>query len=401
MISAAVGLAAAAAAAGARQAYVMLSGWALYPQLSRQSPIAHALADIAQARVAGIVYGTLGIPPWIRKNRNIPDTFDPNEYNSRLFAMARDAGATLWLQLRYYDNWVRANGQERNITAPEISSDATLRGAFVSAAMESVDAYAEAFPGGCTIILGEEETPYHARLGSGLFWAGQSLWDQSPKKGAGEHLSQNRTVEDNFIQQYASVNSILISAIRKKHASCRIGLHIGHFPLYQKIGGRSEYGIALSEMPRVDFTFYDLYEKVSPNEADFADKLSTRVALLKQMGQNVYYLAQLHTTNAFGHGGGRTPSAAAIDRTVALAERLGVAGMGYYTKNAAPTMCGTGQAANDNNPPPKRRIRAVCDPVEDRDPLDPNLQGQKMVYDGSPVRWRYGLDKLQGFLGAR
>ena len=100
MISAAVGLAAAAAAAGARQAYVMLSGWALYPQLSRQSPIAHALADIAQARVAGIVYGTLGIPPWIRKNRNIPDTFDPNEYNSRLFAMARDAGATLWLQLR-------------------------------------------------------------------------------------------------------------------------------------------------------------------------------------------------------------------------------------------------------------------------------------------------------------
>ncbi|MFT4097317.1 MAG: hypothetical protein QM651_09335 [Rhodoblastus sp.] len=392
---------ASSAAAAGRQAYVMLSGWGLYPPASRQSPIAGAMSDIAKAHVAGIVYGTLGVPPWIRKNRDVPDAFDPNAYNSQLFSLARSEGATLWLQLRYYDNWVQVNGQGRNITAPEITNDGAMRNAFVAAAMETIGAYAEAFPRDCTIILGEEETPYHARLGGGLFWAGEQLWDQSVKKGPGEHLSPSRTIEENFVRQYASVNSILISAIRKQHASCRIGLHIGHYPLYQKLDGKSEYALALSSMPRIDFTFYDLYQKVSPNEADFVDKLSKRVAILKQMGQNVYYLAQLHTTNAFGHGGGRTPSAAGIDRTVALAERLGVSGLGYYTKNAAPTMCGAGQAANENEPPPTARFTAKCDPTEDGNPLDPNARGQNMVFDGSPARWRYGLGKLQGFLGAR
>jgi hypothetical protein len=44
---------------------------------------------------------------------------------------------------------------------------------------------------------------------------------------------------------------------------------------------------------------------------------------------------------------------------------------------------------------------AGCNPSEDADPLDPNLEGRKMVFDNALARWRYGLAKLDRFLGAQ
>ncbi len=123
--------------------------------------------------------------------------------------------------------------------------------------------------------------------------------------------------------------------------------------------------------------------------------------MLKQLGQKVYYLAQLHTTNAFGHGGGRTPSAQQIERTLSLARTLGVDGFGYYTKNAMPTVCTkeSMQRGYWESPqgPPKRISTDGCNPDEDLRPLDPNLSGQQMVYQNSLGRWQFGISKLIEF----
>jgi len=134
-----------------------------------------------------------------------------------------------------------------------------------------------------------------------------------------------------------------------------------------------------------DFTLYDLYEKVSRTDADFREKLVTRVKLLKELGQPVYYLAQLHTTNNFGAGGGRTLSAKQIEDIYQLARELGVDGFGYYSKNAVPTACTATASAKG------------CDPEEDGSRLDPNTTAQNMVWQSSPKRWEFGLSRLIAF----
>src|SRR5947199_10399887 len=77
-----------------RQAYVMISGWGLYPALDSpadpaSSTLRSTLSDLGKSGVSGIVYGTLGVPPQIRKKAKLPDDFDPNAYNQALFQLAK------------------------------------------------------------------------------------------------------------------------------------------------------------------------------------------------------------------------------------------------------------------------------------------------------------------------
>lgn len=368
------------AATAAEQHYVMISGWGLYPDPASAS-LQTALSEIGKAHVSGIAYGTLGVEPRIRAKARLNADFDPNTYNRSLFALAKVRNANLWLQLRYYDNWIG----NANLTAPGILSNPASAKTFLQSAMASVRTYAEAYPNACTIILGEEETLYHAKGGGGLFWAGQQLWDASAKLTGDQALRHSASLDEWFVDQYTGITRLLMQQIRSDYPHCRVGLHIGHEPLYQNIGDTPIYGVILRKLqPLVpDFTFYDLYEKISKTDADFRDKLIARVKLLKALGQPVYYLAQLHTTNAFGAGGGRTPSAGEIEETANLARQLGVDGFGYYTKNAIPTKCMESTAG-----------QAGCNAREDRNPLDPNATGQNMVWQSSPRRWQFGLSKL-------
>jgi hypothetical protein len=380
-----------ASAGTARRAYVMISGWALYPSLQASPAIETVLATLARDHIAGIVYGTLGIAPRIRAKAHLVPDFDPNTYNQALFKLARSRKADLWLQLRYYDNWVSAAGEPAaNLTAPRILSDAAVERSFLASAMDAVRPYAEAWPRSCTIILGEEETLYHAKDGGGLFWAGQSQWDASPKLESGQYLKHSAALDEQFVATFAGINRLLIRRIRNHYPACRVGIHIGHAPLYQLLVGKPVYQLILQKLQPLtpDFTFYDLYDKISKTEAGFRAKLTDRIKLLHDLGQPVYYLAQLHTTNDFGAGGGRTPSAAQIDATFQLARQLGVEGFGYYTKNAVPTFCTASTAASS----------ARCDAAEDASPLDPNTTAQNMVWESSPRRWEYGLSRLVNFL---
>lgn len=374
----------------------MISGWGLYPPLrSPDDPAAsalrNALSSLGKNGVSGIVYGTLGVAPRIRAKARLSPDFDPNAYNRDLFMLARERKADLWLQLRYYDDWVSAAGSApANLTAPQVLSDPAIERAFMQSAMAAVRVYAEAFPGACVVILGEEETMYHSMEGGGLFWAGKEVWNHSAKLGGGQYLQRRTVLDELFVANFTGINRLLIGQIKRAHPGCRVGIHIGHAPLYQKIGDRPVYEVILQKLGPLspDFTFYDLYDKISKTEGDFRSKLTDRVRLLRALGQPVYYLAQLHTTNDFGAGGGRTPSAEQIDETFHLAEQLGVEGFGYYTKNAVPTMCMKSNASTAEG----------CNAREDLAPLDPNVTAQNMVWESSPQRWEYGLSKLTRFL---
>jgi hypothetical protein len=382
----AIGRSAAIDALARRSAFMMVSGYGLYPPIDDSTDpasvaLTHALTQLGERHISGIVYGTLGIAPQIAAK--LPSPIDPNDYNKALFRSARKKGANLWLQLRYYDNQVELGKGPRNLTAPSIIGKPDIQAAFVAAAMDTVAVYQDAYPKTCTIILGEEETIYHSERGGGLFWAGENLWNESLKKD--DSLKESKALDKVFADRFAAINQILIARIRQAYPSCRIGVHIGHAALYRTINNRSVYQVILEKMPPLDFTFYDLYEKISKTDADFVTKLEERIKLLKQLGQTVYYLAQIHTTNNFGHGGGRAPSKEEINMTFCHAKDLGVIGFGYYTKNAVPT-----------------RICTVAGgecTTEDLDPLDPNSTGQEMVYQNSLVRWKYGLSKLSEFLG--
>ncbi len=385
-----------AADGGDRQAYVMISGWGLYPEPNSttdraSSTLRTALAAIAKNHISGIIYGTLGVPPRIREKAGLRDDFDPNAYNEAVFALAKERKANLWMQLRYYDDWVSAGGAPpAHLTAPQILSDASAEKAFTQSAMAAIRAYAKAYPDACTVILGEEETIYHSKDGGGLFWTGQKVWDQSTKLSGGQYLEHSEALDQVFVTNFTGIHQLLIRLIKSEFPGCRVGIHIGHAPLYQKIGDEPVYAVILQKLRPLhpDFTFYDLYSKVSRNGAEFRAKLSDRVRLLKGLGQPVYYLAQLHTTNNFGAGGGRTPSAGQLDETFDLAKRLGVEGFGYYAKNAVPTICTGAKAV----------AAAGCSATEDMDPLDPNVTAQNMVWESSPRRWEYGLSKLRDFL---
>lgn len=391
--------------------FVMLSGYGLYPPIDQPSDpasaaLSKALDDIARDHVAGIVYGTLGALPYAGVLP--PGVRTANAYNTALFNLARARGATTWLQLRYYDNQIDIAGTPTNLTAADIISDQQNRTAFLDAAMATVDTYEQTFPTACTVILGEEETMYHSKMGGGLFWAGKAMWDNPavPKGGAGNAYLQHSTALDNlFVQNFSTINTMLINAIRQKYPRCSIGIHIGHDPLLENIGNTPVYQLILAKLPPLDFTFYDLYEKISKTDADFFTKLTDRVTLLKSLRQKVYYEAQLHTTNNFGSGDGRTPSKSEIDETLALAEKLGVDGFGYYSKNAAPTICTRATIAQgywqDPRKPADRIATTGCNPSEDLDPLDPNTSGQQMVYQNSLARWQYGLARLVSFEEAK
>jgi len=398
------GLSPISARAASKPTFVMTSGYALYPPIASKTSatslaLTQALTDIASRNITGIVYGTLGLPPQIAAR--FVNGFDPNLYNQQLFTQAKSLHANLWLQLRYYDNWLTVGTIKVNLTAPDIINNATNQAIFLKAAMATVAVYAKAYPTACTIILGEEETIYHSEYGGGLFWAGPTLWGSSPTYGVNpQYLFQSTALDQDFASEYVSITKMLMTAIRGKYPTCRIGLHIGSASLYTIIYGVPSYQNMLAYLPPFNFTFFDLYSKNSVDDNTYNNTLTARITLLKQLNQTVYYLAQLHTTN-FGNGVGRTPSAAEIDTALASANALGIDGFGYYTKNPGPTICT--QAAivqgywQDPSNPLNQVATANCNPLEDLNPESPNTASEQMVWQSSPLRWQHGLANILKF----
>ena len=334
----------------------MVSAYGLEPY----SPayIDNVLADLARDHVPGVIYSDLGQTQ--SRLAHSGSSVDALALNHSIFRAAKAAGAGLWLQLRVYGNQLSlGDAQPRNLTAEEILASPQAAATFMGAVKHDFSVYNESFSSSCRVIVFEEAGIYHQPQGGGLFWS-------SSEQSLGHPTSFWDGV---FAKRFAGVFSLTRQAIRSVNPSCSVGAHIGHSAL----NNPSPLEAAFHDMGpnRPDFVYYDFYLKSQPDSNTYFGLLAERGRLIEQgLNEKAYFLGQLHTMNAFQHGGGRTPSKAEIDATVQHAREDGFSAIGFYTKNALPT--------------------------EDfsNTPLDPNANGQSTVYESSKDRWDYGLLKL-------
>ncbi len=343
-----------------RHTYMMVSAWRLAPYAKPY--LFNTLADLGRIRAAGIVYATVGeLEHFLRRRKRLND-FDEIAYNRSVFRMARRLETPVWLQLRLYANRVHLPGaaERVNLTAERILKDRPARRAFLRRLMREFSAYDAQFRDSCTVIVFEEAGIYHSVQGGGRFWSSRE-----------RRVRRSRRMDALFAARMARVFRLVASRIRRRNPACRVGMHLGHSVFLDRplLARWIDWLRQKGQAP--DFIFYDFYLKAQPDYENYARKLTKRVRFVKEdLRLPLYHLAQLHTMNAFQHGGGRTPSRAEIDAIVTLDERLGVDGIGFYTKNALPTRDFSNR------------------------PFAPNRRGQRTLYESARDRWDYGLQKL-------
>ncbi len=338
--------------------YMMVSAWHLEPYSDFY--IDNVLSDLARHRTAGIVYGTLGATTAFLRQRGAG--IGEERLNESIYRKAKESGADLWLQLRIYDNQLSVGGTSaRNVTAEEIMASPAAGAAFREALTRDVQLYDRYFHQRCVVIVFEEAGIYHAPQGGGTFWS------SSPTR-----LGRPNARDDNiFGERFEALFREAFHAIKAINPSCSVGPHLGHSAVEDQKVLTDWFNRLSADNARPDFVFYDFYFQAQPDFDRYARKLTERIGFITgTLGQKAMHLAQLHTMNAFQHGGGRTPSREEIDKVIELDERLGVSGLGFYTKNALPT-------AWFGN-----------------EPFAPNIVGQATLYESAKDRWDYGLLKL-------
>ncbi|OED38472.1 hypothetical protein AB833_19425 [Chromatiales bacterium (ex Bugula neritina AB1)] len=299
-----------------------------------------AMADMAEHNHAAIVYATVGDGPESTQRLN---------YIDNAMQVAQVHGTEVWLQMRLYDNEFGWNALALS------NSTNRLRNSI----HDIVDLYQSYQPQRCKIILFEEASIYHSPQGGGEFWgSGNQNYPNPPQT-----LSISSLWNNVFVFRFNKLWDTVTGYIKEVAPDCELGWHIGHAPTYLQVNGEP----LVNSLRVPDFTFYDLYPMVSPTYESFEEKLIDRIPLLNSIAP-VHYLGQLHTTNFFQHGGGRTPSLQVMIESQRLAHELGAAGLGWYTKNAQNT-----QNLTEN-------------------PFDPNDTPQTTVRDSSPLRYATGLD---------
>ena len=338
--------------------YMMVSAWHLEPY--SDTYLDNVLSDLARHRTAGIVYGTLGATTAFLRQRGAG--IDEARLNESIYRKAQQSGADLWLQLRIYDNQlVVGDASARNVTAEEIVANPAAGASYREAVARDVQLYDRYFHQRCVVIVFEEAGIYHAPEGGGTFWS------SSP-----ERLRRPNYRDDNiFGERFEALFREAYRTIKSVNPACSVGMHLGHSAVENKPVLAASFDRLAADSARPDFMFYDLYFQAQPDFERYAQKLTERLGFITgTLRQRVMHLAQLQTMNDFQHGGGRTPSREDIDRVVQLDEKLGVSGLGFYTKNALPTTWfGNG-------------------------PFSPNSVGQATLYESAKDRWDYGLLKL-------
>lgn len=338
--------------------YMMVSAWHLEPY--SDAYLDNVLSDLARHRTAGIVYGTLGATTVFLRQQGAG--IDEATLNESIYRKAQRSGADLWLQLRIYDNQLMVDGASaRNVTAEEIMANPAAGAAYREALARDVQLYDRYFRQRCVVIVFEEAGIYHAPEGGGTFWS------SSP-----ERLRRPNYRDDNiFGERLESLFREAYRTIKSVNPACSVGMHLGHSAVEDQPVLAAWFDRLAADNARPDFVFYDFYFQAQPDFERYTRKLTERLGFITgTLRQRVMHLAQLHTMNAFQHGGGRTPSREEIDRVVQLDEQLGVSGLGFYTKNALPTTWfGNG-------------------------PFSPNSVGKATLYESAKDRWDYGLLKL-------
>lgn len=340
--------------------FMMVSAYHLEPY----SPayLDNVLADLGRQQIAGIVYTALGeISSFLRKKGS---PLDELELNRDIYQRAKAQGANIWLQMRVYANELQTASDPRphNYTAEEILAQPEVDQAFRERVREEFGLYNKYFASNCVVILFEEAGIYHTPQSGGRFWSSEPNRVGKP----------NEYYDQMFADRMTAIFAKARAEIKRINPSCSVGMHLGHSVFNNEAVLRAAMDHLRSIGAKPDFIFYDFYLKAQPDFDAYAQKLSRRASFItKTLKLPAYHLAQLHTMNDFQHGLGKTLSKEEIDRVVDLSAQLGFSGIGFYSKNAAPT-------SDDSN-----------------GAFDANSRGQGTVYETSKDRWDYGILKLR------
>lgn len=298
----------------------------------------------AKTNHAAIIYSNINRPRYPHDSQI--------SYNEILYSKAKEAGASVWLQLRFFDNSLLGDGDITPV--PLFWRKQEL---FYSYLDEIIETYSKQNFDSCRIILFEEAGMYHSPQGGADFWAGGN------KHYEGEKLKPSTLFDRIFEYRFIKAYNLVVSRIRTL-TDCEVGFHIGHSATYRNIGGVTSIERIIDKVD-ADFIFYDLYPSASPDFDSYSRKLVDRISRMSKLSP-VYYVNQMHTMNNFGHGLGKTPTSETMTESTRLAYESGASLVGWYGKNAA-----------------------VTQNIEDA--LDPNTQGQMTVLESSRDRFFYAL----------
>jgi hypothetical protein len=339
--------------------YMMFSAYNLEPYSG--SYIDNALADLARHDVSGILYSSLGGIARRLKSRGAKQT--EHTLNEMILDRGRELGASLWLQVREFENSivVEPESQPRTVTAEEILSSRSARQAFFSELEAAVSLY-NANSKSCVVVMFEEAGIYHSPQGGGTFWSSELT---ALKK-------RSLTYDQIFADRMVGLFSQAVTTIKSVNPQCSVGMHLGHSVFLNKPVLKRAMAELAAKHALPNFILYDFYLKAQRDFKTYRKVLQERGRFIRdELGVIPLHLAQLHTMNNFQHGLGKTPSRHELDRIVELTKDIGFRGIGFYTKNATPT------AHNDN------------------EPFSPNVTGQATIYQSAKDRWDYGLLKLR------
>lgn len=324
-----------------KEIYMMFSAYGLSPYSDIY--IDNVLSELGRKKIPSIVYSTMGeLTEIYKKKRNIDET----DYNRSLFQIAGTYGAKIWLQIRVYANRIAVPGKDgtTNYTAEQIIDDKEVRDAFTKRLSNEFAVYNNAYGSSCNVIVFEEAGIYHQPQGGGYFWSSEMYKIKKPSD----------YYDNLFMKRMAKIFIIVNSVIKQKNPVCRVGIHIGHSALLNEPVFEKWVSYLEANNAKPDFIFYDFYLKAQKDADSYKQKIIQRKRFLSErLGFSVYHLAQLHTMNAFQHGGNRTPSKVEIDDIIDIDLKMGVQGIGFYGKNALPT------EIFENNP--LARIRSVSE----------------------------------------
>lgn len=335
--------------------YMMLSAYNLEPYTDTYK--SNVLAELARNNTAGIIYSTVG---------EISEKLGEDEidFNTRVYQEAKETDAPLWLQMRVYANEISIPGEsgKHNVSASEIldKDSNVIRKALRDRVKKEFTAYNKYFADECRVIVFEEAGIYHSPQGGGTFWSDPEPVISKPTEEY-DYMFANRMVRLFHLLNYY---------IKTINPDCEVGMHLGHSVLINEdvLVERMNWLEGKGYLP--DFIFYDLYVDVQPDYSSYSKKLTERKKVMDGLGIPSMHLSQLHTTNAFQKGMGRTPSKSDIDDSIKLDDSLGFDGVGYYTKNALATI------------------------NFDEEPFYPNEKAQRTVYESSKNRWDYAMRLL-------
>ncbi|MFZ2707113.1 MAG: hypothetical protein WAY88_03215 [Minisyncoccia bacterium] len=412
------------------ETFIFLSGFDMEHSYTKNSVyttyMASALEDVSHAKTAVVMHASLGHSEQ-QYALTQGTTGVPNEgaHNTLFFADAKKTRVPAFLNIRLVNNALALNAENlQTVTFEEIASNPSVQEKYLQKIDESVSLYAgkgSPYEKSCTIILGEDETPYHRRDGGGAFWLGSSFplgVDGKPLPTA----TPSTQLDTIYIDNYSRLYTLLVARIEKINPACRIGIYIGPSNIVRTIQNHTlleEFYMRIGDAHQPDIIMFHLYSKMYPTFAEYESVLRYRMNKLRSItprGTLFFFIAQLHTTNHVGTGMSRTPSLEQLEATIALARELEVDGFGYLGKDhhATHDVPLTEQTVTVENKEIKKFVcahthpdtkelvtNAYCSPAEDSNPFAPNSHAQRLLFYPDELsglkRWYKGLQLLSEF----